>query len=117
MPLAQLLYPPPTDDGLATWLHDNLRHHEALIQAINTKFGTSLTIATPIWPLNPKDETQLAIFNRAHQFLHNEMAQVLGIQNQDVSDLKFTEKRDLDAFMFIHFQEHQAAAQACGMPV
>jgi len=115
--LAQLQYPPPTERGMDEWLHAHVRHHEALIQAINEKFGTSLTISQPIWPVDVKDKNQMAIWGRAHLTLHNEMNDILNIPGQDISAPDFSDKRKADGFFFTHQMLHQAAAQLCGQPV
>lgn len=117
MSLAQIQYPPPTGQGMDEWLHAHTRHHEALIQAINEKLGTKLTLSQPIWPVDVKNKDQMAIWSRAHVALHNEMNSLLDIPGQDVSAPDFSDQRKSDSWFFVHVQLHRAAAQLCGQPV
>lgn len=117
MSLAVIQYPPPTDKGWEEWFHAHLRHHEALIQAVNTTFGAKLEISVPIYPIDFKSKSQMSVFNREHLNLHNEMNAVLGIPSQDISAPNFEDKRALDGFLYLHFSMHQSAAQLCGFPV
>lgn len=102
---------------MTEWMHSHVRHHEALIAAINETFGTSLTISQPIWPVDVKNKDQMAIWNRAHIALHNEMNEILNIPGQDISAPDFTDQKKADAFFFTHQILHQSAAQLCGKPV
>lgn len=117
MSLAQILYPPPTERGWEEWLHAHVRHHEALISALNETKGSNLSIATPIYPVDVKSTTQMATFNRAHLDLHNEMNQLLGIPSQDISSPNFKDQRALDGWLYLHHQMHLSAAALCGQPV
>lgn len=117
MPLAQILYPPPTDQGWEEWLHNHVRQHEALIAALNETRGSSLSIPIPIYPVDVKSKSQMQVFNRAHLDLHNEMNQLLGIPGQDISAPDFKDQKALDGWLYTHHSMHLSASQLCGLPV
>lgn len=117
MPLAQILYPSPTPRGWEEWMQNHVRHHEALISALNLKYGANLSIAVPIYPVDVKSSSQMQVFNRSHLDLHNEMNQLLGIPGQDISAPDFKDQLALDGWLYLHHTMHLSAAQLCGQPV
>lgn len=117
MSLAVIQYPPPTDQGWEEWLHAHVRHHEALIAAINRTFKTTLSLEAPLWPVDMDDKDKMAVWNRAHLDAHNAMNSVLGIPGQDISTPDFKNQRSLDAWLYTHFNLHQVAAQRSGEPI
>lgn len=113
MSLAQIQYPPPTEKGLEEWMHAHVRHHEALIGAVDTTFGVKLELL----PIYPVGKDSLSTWSRAHQSAHDALANILGFAGTDLTGVDFSDQRKLDGWMFEHFIQHQAAAEACGLPV
>ncbi len=112
--LATLLYPPPTGEaGLEEFWHANLQHHQAIIGALGRTRGVQLSLFN-LYPVTGED---FKGFLRQHQDQHNAMNAVLGIPSVDLTDLDMDDKKKLDAWLFIHFTQHQVAAQLCGEPV
>lgn len=116
MSLADLQYPAPTEQGLAEWLHAHVRHHEAIIGALRDNRGISLELL-PIFPLDPSNKDQIAVWNRSHQTMHNQMNQALGIAGTDLTALDPTDQKKMDDFLFGHLQQHRDAAQLSGSPI
>ena len=117
MSLAVLQYPAPSDRGWEEWMHAHVRHHEALISAINATFRKNLSLEAPLYPVDMKDKEKMAVWSRAHLDAHNAMNDVLRIPGQDISAPNFQDRRALDGWIYIHFNLHQVSAQLCGQPV
>ena len=111
--LAAVLYPPPTKQGWNDWAHANFQHHLAIRSGIVAVKGV---IPTPyrIWPVSDFDFSD---WEEQHQQEHSLMNQILGISGQDLSDIDRQDRRKLDAWMFAHFIQHQAAAQILKIPI
>ena len=113
MSLAQILYPPPTPQGMEEWFQAHARHHQAIIFAMRETKGVSLD-DLGLYPVNATD---LDNWLELHQRMHTQMNSALGIPGTDLSGLDLKDKNLLDAWMFQHFLQHQGAGQLCGMAV
>lgn len=117
MSLAHIIYPPPTRGGLQEWLLQHYFHHLAIIGGVQTKFNISLPVRM-IYPLqNAEDQAQLNVFLEEHQTMHNDMDGILNIAGNDLSEVDFKDKKQLDAFMWLNFSEHRDAATNLGLPI
>lgn len=112
MSLAQILFPAPTDQGIDDWFHSHVRHHEAIIKAIQDSRGIQLQM----FPIYPVKDSDLTNWNRAHQSLHTQMNLALQIAGTDLTTLDLKAK-DHQNWFFEHFIQHQAAGQRCGEPI
>lgn len=113
MSLAQILYPPPTKTGLGEWLWANYQHHLAVNGAVFTKSSDRLTLYR-IWPVGDAD------FNgwlEQHQQQHNVTNEALGTSGFDLSSVDIKNKKQFDAFVWIHFIEHRNWAQTLGLTI
>jgi len=113
MALPQVLYPPPTRHGFGEWLFAHFQHHQAIINATQTKFKQQLVMRT-IYPINPADPQQVQIFLEQHQQMHDDMAGVLRIQQNDLAGVNFNKKKEMDAWFMLNYFEHLAAATNLG---
>ena len=111
--LASIRYPPPTPEGWKEWTWNHLVHHQAIIYAAKTVKNVDLTQYN-IWPFNPDDAENWLL---QHQNFHNDMDTLYQVNGSDLSTLDFTNKRDVDAWLFTNFQEHADVAQLCGLPI
>ncbi len=106
------MYPPPTDQGLAEWFHAHIRHHEAISDAVRETRGIRLEIF-PIFPGRAQDYQ----WSRDHQTMHNQMNSALGVSGTDLTEFDIKDKRKADAWFFLHYMQHLAAATATGLPI
>lgn len=113
MSLATILYPSPTASGADEWFHANFQHHQSIVGALKDVRGVIL----PVYQIFPANPQNMQIWLREHQHQHNEMCNALGISGTDLSSVDFRDKKQLDAWYFAHFLEHQAAAAASGLPI
>ena len=113
MSLAMIQYPPPTDQGLREWAHANWQHHQGIILGLKSQ----LNVDTPmlrIWPWSGKfDDDWL----QQHQEMHSNMNGILGIPGADISSVDYKDRRQLDAFFFQHYIEHQSAASRLALSI
>ena len=109
MGLAHILYPAPADDGFEQWLFNNYAHHRAINAGAS---GIGATIGQ--YMIYPVQQTSLRDFLEQHQRWHNDMCGALGIAGNDLSNVDFNDEKQKDAWMFLHYQEHLAAATLLG---
>lgn len=106
MSLAQIQYPPPTNSGLQEWAHANWQHHQGILIGLKQVLNLDATMLR-IWPWSGKWD---ADWLQQHQEMHNVMTSALGVPSVDLSDVDYKNRRQLDAWFFSHFIEHQAVA-------
>lgn len=113
MSLAQILYPPPTDQGMEEWFLAHARHHDAIIEAFAQTTGTRLD-SLGLYPVNPSD---LDDWLERHQKMHTAMCNLAGVAGTDLSGLDLKDKSKADSWFFQHFLQHQGVAQRTGVPI
>ena len=113
MSLAQLLVIPQGPHGFEEWTFWHYQHHLAIIGAARQVKGVNLTLY-PIWPFSPGNPEGWLL---AHQQQHNDMDALYNVNGADLSTLDFTNAKEVDAFLFLQFQEHQSVAKLCGLPI
>lgn len=116
MGLAHILYPSPSHGGFQAWLLHHFQHHQAIIDGLRSQRGIVVPMRM-IYRCDPQKPEQLAVFLEQHQQLHVDMDGALGISGNDLSDVDFQDKKQTDAFFWLQFQEHLAAATNLGIPI
>lgn len=113
MSLAQLRYPPAGEAGWQEfcWWHYN--HHLAIISAARQVKNVNLTLYQ-IWPFSPSNTEGWLL---QHQSQHTDMDLLYGINGADLSTLDFTNKREVDAWIYLQWIEHAGVAAVCGLPI
>lgn len=103
--LAQLMMVPNSPQDWAVWsLHHKLDHDEIQL-ACNAQLGTK----SNQYCLDPIPMDQIQEWLTRNQQSHNEMNGPLGLQGTDLEDVDFNDKRQLEAWIFLHYQEHYSA--------
>lgn len=110
MGLPHILYPAPAEDGWEQWLLNNYVQHRAINDATAAQFGITVN-QYQIYPVLPEN---LNDFLQQHQRWHNDMNASLGIPGNDLSSVDFQDEKQMDAWMFLHYQEHLAAVTTLG---
>lgn len=88
-------------------------HHQAINTGIRETRGIDVTLFQ-IYPFNPKDAENWLL---QHQEQHNIQNAVLNIGGQDLSILDFNDRKAIDAWTYLHWTEHQAAASIIGLGI
>lgn len=101
---------PKSDSDWKFWAWHHRDSHNRIRSAILRKKGLNLT-DYQIEPINPNDMTS---FLQNNSSLHDDMNSALGLQSTDLQDANLGNERELDAWIKLHWQEHQNAEQASG---
>lgn len=109
MGLAQVIYPPPDENGFATWAFDHYQHHIAIIQRA-AQLGYTLN-QYRIWPVTQEN---LQDFLEQHQQMHTEMDAIANVQGSDLQDIDFKDKKKVDSWYYLNYIEHQSVASFLG---
>jgi hypothetical protein len=96
---------PKTQDQWNRWSFDHRDSHNRIRAAILKQNGINLT-DYQIDPIDPNNTTQ---FLQNNASLHGDMNSVLKLQSSDLEDVNFGSEPELEAWIRIHYQEHQYA--------
>lgn len=104
--LAHLLVKPTSaaEWALFSWAHRD--QHDQIRQVIQELGGPNLTE----YQLDPIVLDRFQDFLAANQQTHNDMNGVLQLQGNDLSQLDPANQNETDAWIWLHFKEHQDAA-------
>jgi hypothetical protein len=106
--LVALLNVPRSDDDWNRWAFAHKESHLAISQAILSA-GGKVSAEYQLDPIPPND---LQGWLTRNQQAHNDMNQTLGLQSADIETTDLTDRRQLEAWIYLHFLEHQTAEQA-----
>ena len=106
--LANLLAVPKTPEEWAVFSYSHRDQHTQIRQAIQAQGGGNLTE----YVMDPIASDEFQTFLEANQNSHNDMNGVLHLQGNDLSQLDPRDQNQLEAWIYLHFREHQAAANA-----
>ena len=109
--LALLLNRPRDAEDWTRWSFHHRASHEAITRAIQNINGVTLPnyIIDPINFLYPK------LFLEANQQYHTDMDNFLGVQSADLEDVELGDERQLQSWIYLHWQEHQTAETRLGV--
>lgn len=108
--LAHLLNVPKTPEDWAVWGYAHRDQHQEIRQAIQTRFGVVQTE----YPLDPIDLSNIHGFLEWNQQTHNDMNGALNTQGSDLSEVDPKDLNQLQAWIWLHYQEHITAANILG---
>ena len=98
--------------GLAQFSFANADLHRRQNDAIFAAGGALL----PYYVLDPLPLGSARVnWLEAHQALHERVNTVLGIASNDLTDVDFTDRNQLAAWVWLHAQEHLQAVQRLGI--
>jgi hypothetical protein len=109
--LANLLNVPASEQEWMVWSFSNMDHHRQIIRAIGAQKNVDLNL----YILDPIPFFSLLTWLEQHQQTHNDMDGVLGIAGFDLSGLDVNNPGQVAAWVKLHWQEHQLAAQQLGV--
>lgn len=102
----------PTDEtSLAYFSFANADEHNRIVTAIFASTGQTL----PTYVLDPVPTFDIQNWLRRHQDIHNQQNLILSIAGNDLSDVDFKNKEQLEAWIQLHAQEHYLASQRLGI--
>lgn len=109
--LANLLNVPTSDAEWQIWSFSHRDSHVRIRQAIQTQKGVVL----PDYQLDPIFPQDMQGWLQRNSQTHNDMDGALGAQGTDLLDVDFNDEKQVQAWMFSHYQEHFTAEQALGI--
>ena len=112
MSLAQIILPPPTPHGMTEWSFAHNVSHLTIIQAA-ANLGYQLQYLT-IWPIPPND---IYTWLQNHQALHDEMNAMANVIGNDLQDIDFNDKKQMESWHFLNFNEHRSVYQFLGQGI
>ena len=98
-----------SDWSFFAWHHRD--SHNRIRAAIKTKYSLDL-IDYQIEPMNPDD---LSHFLQNNASLHDDMNGILKLQSADLQDLDPKDRKQLEGWILLHYQEHRSAEEALGI--
>lgn len=104
--LANLLNVPKTVEEWAVFSYAHRDQHQQIRQAIQARTGINLTE----YQIDPIALDDFPTFLTANQNMHNDFNGILKTQGDDLSQLDPRDQEQLTAWVYLHFREHQAAA-------
>lgn len=113
MSLTQIQTIPATPGGFDEWTYWHFLHHQAIIAAAKQIKNVDLT-QYRIWPVSQHNIEDWLI---QHQQMHTDMCALYNVFGNDLSSLDFQDPRQIQGFAWLNFQEHQAVAARCGVPI
>jgi hypothetical protein len=111
MPLANLLFVPQSSEDWSIWSFSHRDQHQLIRNAIQTKYGTNLDF----YPIDPIDLTAFENFLNYNQQAHDDMNGVLGTRGSDLLQVDYKNRSELEAWVYLHYQEHYTASAALGV--
>lgn len=110
--ISALLNIPITPDDWLRFSYDNRSQHDAIRDAVRAQYeGYDL----PSYVIDPIVPEALAGFLEKHQQMHSEMNGVLKLQSTDLQDVDFNKPEQLEAWIYLHYEQHRAAALKLGI--
>lgn len=103
--LALLLNMPRSGEDWARWSLHHRFSHDVIRQAIFDQMQINL----PQYLLDPIPMNDTKIFLQRNASAHADMNGALGAQGSNLLDANLAEQRELQAWIYLHYLEHQTA--------
>lgn len=110
MSLPSLLNVPSSKNDWDTWSFAHRTHHDLIRQAIFRQTNGADNLFQ--YQLDPLPADEIHDWLSRNQQSHDDMNQVLGLQGVDLEGVDFKDKKQLFAWIQIHWLEHQNASLA-----
>lgn len=108
--LAALLNAPTTPEEWQTWSWQHRLSHAAILGAAAAK-GTFLTD----YVLDPIPLAHIDDWLERNQQAHVDMDGLVGVQSVDLTDVDFNDARQVQAWIYLHWQDHTTVEQRLGV--
>lgn len=99
----------PEDWNLFSFHHR--QSHDLIVQSIMSQLQVSL----PIYVIDPITLEQPQQWLIANQQFHEDMDSTLNVEGSNLQDVDFNNERQLQAWIYLHWQEHQTAEALLGI--
>jgi hypothetical protein len=109
--LALLLNVPKSLEDWARFSFHHRQSHELIVKAI----AKQKSIDLPVYIVDPISFQEPRLFLEANQQFHQDMDNALGVQSTDLEDVNLQDERQLQSWIYLHWQEHVTAENALGI--
>jgi hypothetical protein len=109
--LAAILNVPATAQEWSTWSWNHRLSHSAILQAALRQKGVSLTD----YVLDPINLDHIDDWLERNQQMHVDADQLVGSQSVDLTDVDFKDPKQLQAWIYLHWQDHVTIEQRLGI--
>lgn len=109
--LAAILNMPKTQEDWNRWSFDHRVSHDAIRAGITAQFNIDLTD----YQLDPIAPNDVVGFLERNSQMHIDMNTVLNLITTDLEDANFNDKNQLQAWLWLHYQEHFNAENKLGI--
>src|SRR5574337_833033 len=109
-PALLLRIPGAGPEGLATWAFWNAQDEED-VRSLIQQFGKGNLPSYVLDPMNTTDPTGWLV---THQQSHNDKNAALGLVGANLLDLDWSNKAQVDSWIFLNFMDHSAWHLAIG---
>lgn len=109
--IENLLNIPRSEQDWNIWAFNHRDHHDLIRKAIVQNGGPNL----PEYQLDPINFGDVKSWLERNQQTHDDMNGVLGLQSSDLEGVDFTNRNQLAAWIYLHWQEHTNAANKLGI--
>lgn len=100
-----------TPQGFRQWVWDNAQDHIEIVTGIHQLTGTALNQ----YIIDPFPEREPGVWLATHQSAHDDMNQFLGLPGNNLQTVDFKNRQQLEAWLWLHWQEHAAVRNAIGI--
>lgn len=111
--LSALLNVPVTKNDWDIFSFANRNHHDLIRQAIYEQTNGADNLFA--YQLDPLPASEVQEYLSRNQQSHDDMNQVLKLQGVDLEGVDVKDKKQLEAWIYIHWLEHQDAALKLGI--
>lgn len=111
MSVVSLYNVPTAPELLQQFSFENADSHNLIIRAILAKTGIQLEL----YQLDPIPRNDLGDWAYRHQAMHNAMNTILNVSGNDLTEVNFADKGELETWIFLHAAEHVQAHQELGI--
>lgn len=100
-----------TPQGRHQWVWDNAQDHIEIVTGIRHITGRWLNQ----YIIDPLPEFDVGTWLSIHQTAHDDMNQFLGLPGNNLQSVDFKNRQQLEAWLWLHYNEHSAARIAVGI--
>lgn len=90
-------------------------HHRTSHDLINKAIFSDQAVLLPDFILDPIDLEEPKLFIEANQLAHSSMNNALLLPGSDLEQVDLDDQRQLQAWIFLHYQEHRTAERRLGI--